>query len=252
MSAQALALAAAPAHAASNPTSREALDRITRVAGALFDVPMVAVTVISADVHKVASGTGLPDGEPLEPSALHSATLAGEGTLVITDAAGDARFADDPWVTGGPGVRFYAGHPLYSARGETIGTLSILDAQPRRLPSDTLARLEDLALWTQDELGRATRTEALNYLRRSRSWLRTIMDSIADTVVSFNDHGTIHYANATAEATFGAEPDGLLHQSVVTLIDGIDWESFAARLGDRRRRRAERDRAAARAAGMPP
>jgi PAS domain S-box-containing protein len=231
MTQRALELAAAPAQAASDPTGSELLHRITRVAGALFDVPMVAVTVIAPDGHEVKSGMGLPSGEPLEPSGLHTATLAGEGTLAIADAAGDARFAHDPWVTGPSRVRFYAGHPLHSADGERIGTLSILDPQPRRVPSERLARLEDLALWTQEELGRAARTEALNYLRRSRSWLRTIMDSIAEAVVSFNDTGTIHFANAAAEAAFGAEQDGLLHQSIVTLIDGIEWEWVAARLG---------------------
>jgi PAS domain S-box-containing protein len=231
MNQQALELAAAPAYAASDPTGTELLDRITRVAGALFDVPMVAVTLIADDVHVVRLGMGLPDSEPLTPSELHTATLADGGTFVIADAAGDARFEHDPWVTGQPSVRFYAGHPLRSTDGQAIGTLSILDAQPRQLPREQLARLEDLALWTQEELGRGARTEALDYLRRSRSWLRTIMDSINEAVVSFNDTGTIHFANAAAEAAFGFDPDGLMHQSIVTLIDGIDWEWAAARVG---------------------
>jgi PAS domain S-box-containing protein len=231
MNQQALDLAAAPAYAASDPTGTELLDRITRVAGALFDVPMVAMTLIADDRHAVKLGMGLPDGEPLEPSELHTVTLAGEGTVAIANAAGDARFELDPWVTGQASVRFYAGHPLRSTDGQPIGTLSIMDAQPRRLSSEQLARLEDLALWTQEELGRGARTEALNYLRRSRSWLRTIMDSINEAVVSFNDTGTIHFANAAAEAAFGFEADGLIHQSIVTLIDGIDWEWAAARVG---------------------
>jgi PAS domain S-box-containing protein len=232
MSPQALELAAAPAYLASDPTGSELLDRITRVAGALFDVPMVVMTLIADEGHAVKLGIGLPDGEPLEPSALHTVTLAREGTFVVSNTAGDPRFEHDPWVTGPASVRFYAGHPLHSSTdGQPVGTLSILDAQPRQLSSDQLARLEDLALWTQEELGRAARSEALNYLRRSRSWLRTIMDSINEAVVSFNDTGTIHFANAAAEAAFGCDPDGLMHQSIVTLIDGIDWEWAAARVG---------------------
>ena len=231
MNRQALDLAAAPASAVSEPTA-ELLDRITRVAGALFDVPMVAVTLIANAGHTVTFGMGLPDGESPEPSELHTVTLAGEDTLVIADAADDARFDHDPWVTGHTSVRFYAGHPLHSSTdGQAIGTLSIMDAQPRRLSSERLARLEDLALWTEEELGRPARSEALDYLRRSRSWLRTIMDSINEAVVSFNDTGTIHFANAAAETTFGFDPDGLMHQSIVTLIDGIDWEWAAARVG---------------------
>jgi PAS domain S-box-containing protein len=228
---QALELAQAPAHAPSDPTESELLERITRVASTLFEVPMVTVTLIASEGHAVESGLGLGNGEPLAPSALHAATLAGEGTLVVADAAADPRFADDPWVAGASRVRFYAGHPLRSAVGEPIGTLSILDRRSRQLPTERLARLEDLAMWTQEELNRAARAEALSYLRRSRSWLRTIMDSIAEAVVSFGDAGTIHFANAAAEAAFGAAPDGLLHESIVTLIDGIDWERAAARVG---------------------
>jgi PAS domain S-box-containing protein len=231
MAQRGLELAAAPAHASSDPTESELLERITRIAGTLFEVPMVAVTLIASEGHAVKSGLGLPNGEPLGPSALHAATLAGDGTLVVADAVNDPRFADDPWVTGMSRVRFYAGHPLRSADGERVGTLSILDRRPRRLPTERLARLQDLAMWTQEELNRAARAEVLSYLRRSRSWLRTIMDSIAEAVVSFSDAGTIHFANAAAEAAFGAEPDGLLHESIVTLIDGIDWERAAARVG---------------------
>lgn len=231
MTQETLDLERAPAHAPSDPTGSELLDRITRVAAALFEVPMVAITLIGSDNHAVASGIGLPDGEPPEPSALHSATLASEGTLVVSDAARDERFAADPWVAGQSQVRYYAGQPLQATDGQTIGTLSILDRRPRRLASERLARLADLATWTQEELSRAANEELLGYLRRSRGWLRTIMDSVAEAVVSFNDAGTIHFANAAADATFGAAPNGLLHESIVTLIDGIDWDVAASRVG---------------------
>jgi PAS domain S-box-containing protein len=221
----------APILAPSDPAGTESLDRITRVAGALFDVPIVVITLITSDGHAVTSGFGLPDGESPEPSTLQTAALAGDGTLVVTDAARDVRFSDDPWVAGGSHVRFYAGHPLRGPDGERIGTLSILDRRPRRLSAERLARLEDLAACAQGELSRAARAEALSYLRRSRSWLRTIMDSVAEAVVSFNDAGTIHFANAAAEATFGAAPGGLLHESIVTLIDGLEWDLAAARVG---------------------
>jgi PAS domain S-box-containing protein len=231
MTQRVLDLARAPAATTSDATDGELLERITRVAAALFDVPMVAVTVIGSDGHMVKSALGLPDAELQQVSALHTATLAAEDTLMVADAAGDARFAGDPWVDGTASVRFYAGHPLRSNEGAWIGTLSILDSRPRGLANQQLARLEDLAMWTQEELDRAAHAEMLSYLRRSRSWLRTIMDGVAEAVVSFDATGTIHFANAAAEATFGAESDGLLHKSIVTLIDGIDWDRAARRVG---------------------
>ena len=231
MTERALDLARAPAGPTSDPTDSELLERITRVAATLFDVPMVAVTLIGSNGHTVKSGLGLPDAERRQVSALHTATLAAEGTLMVADAASDPRFAADAWVDGTASVRFYAGHPLRSTEGAWIGTLSVLDSRPRGLADQQLARLDDLAMWTQEELNRAARAETLSYLRRSRSWLRTIMDGVAEAVVSFDPAGTIHFANAAAEATFGAEPDGLLHKSIVTLIDGIDWDRAARRVG---------------------
>jgi PAS domain S-box-containing protein len=231
MTERALDLARAPADATSEPTDSELLERITRVAAALFDVPMVTVTLIGADGHTVKCSLGLPDAEQRQVSALHTATLAAEGTLMVADAAEDPRFADDPWVDGTAKVRFYAGHPVRSTEGAWVGTLSVLDSRPRGLTGQQLERLEDLAMWTQEELARAAHVEMLSYLRRSRSWLRTIMDGVAEAVVSFDATGTIHFANAAAEATFGAEADGLLHKSIVTLIDGIDWERAARRVG---------------------
>jgi PAS domain S-box-containing protein len=231
MTQRVLDLAQAHPGGSSDPTESELLERITRVAAALFEVPMVAVTLIGSDGHVVKSALGLPADGPLPTSGLHNATLAAEGTLMVGDAGSDPRFVDDPWVAGVSSVRFYAGHPLRSAEGAWIGTLSVLDSRPRTLSDQQLARLEDLAMWTQEELQRAARAEALNYLRRSRSWLRTIMDGVAEAVVSFDAAGTIHFANAAAEATFGTEPGGLLHKSIVTLMDGIDWERAARRVG---------------------
>jgi GAF domain-containing protein len=65
--------------------------------------------------------------------------------LVVDDARVDERFADNPYVTGYPGVRFYAGHPLILENGSCVGTLCILDTKPRPLNDDGLALLRDLA-----------------------------------------------------------------------------------------------------------
>lgn len=52
--------------------------------------------------------------------------------LVVPDAHADARFADNPLVTGDPRVRFYAGAPLTVRDGLVLGTLCAIDHQPRQ------------------------------------------------------------------------------------------------------------------------
>ena len=65
--------------------------------------------------------------------------------LVVPNALLDERFADNPYVTGFPGVRFYAGHPLILANGCCVGTLCILDTKPRHFDDAGLALLRDMA-----------------------------------------------------------------------------------------------------------
>jgi len=72
--------------------------------------------------------------------------------LEVHDASSDPRFADSPLVTGPPGIRFYAGVPLVSIEGETIGTLCVIDRQPRTLNESQRVALAALAEITMELL----------------------------------------------------------------------------------------------------
>ncbi len=72
--------------------------------------------------------------------------------MVIPDTLLDVRFADTPAVTE-YGVRFYAGAPLTMPDGTRVGTLCVMDAQPRVFSDEDLALLGDLARWAERELG---------------------------------------------------------------------------------------------------
>jgi serine phosphatase RsbU (regulator of sigma subunit) len=72
--------------------------------------------------------------------------------LVVEDATSDERFAANPYVTGDPNVRFYAGQPLEAPGGERLGTLCILDDRPRALSDPDRRLLQELATWVEREL----------------------------------------------------------------------------------------------------
>jgi GAF domain-containing protein len=64
----------------------------------------------------------------------------------------DGRFADNPYVTGCPGVRFYAGQPLILANGSCVGTLCIIDTKPRLFDAAELSLLNDIAQFAVREM----------------------------------------------------------------------------------------------------
>ena len=71
---------------------------------------------------------------------------------MIPDARADYRFYDNPLVTGVPHIRFYAGCPLKASNGHTLGTLCIIDTEPRTLDDVDLKMLKDLGEMIEHEL----------------------------------------------------------------------------------------------------
>jgi len=127
-------------------------DRITRLAARVLRVPIAIVSIVDTDRIWFTShhGLGLEQVER-EPGLCASAILHSE-PWVVTNAAQDPRTLANPLVAGEFGLRFYAGVPLTTHDGHNLGTLCVLDHQPREVTEDELAILTDLAAVVMDEL----------------------------------------------------------------------------------------------------
>jgi ribonuclease BN (tRNA processing enzyme) len=130
----------------------ERFDRITRVAAAALDVPIVLVALMDRDREWFKSSFGLEIREVLRDDSFCGHAIFQREPLVVSDALLDERFADNPYVTGPPGVRFYAGYPLILGNGSCVGTLAILDTKPRYFENGGLSVLHDLAQLVIGEL----------------------------------------------------------------------------------------------------
>lgn len=144
----------------------ERFDRVTRLAQELFGVPMVSVSFIDRDRQWRKSFIGLPGHEAPREQAFCDATIRQPGTLIVEDAALDDRFAANPFVIGDPHLRFYAGHPLQAPGGEQVGTLCIIDTEPRRLSEREAALLRDLAGWVQSEISHDDELDRASIVQR--------------------------------------------------------------------------------------
>ena len=131
----------------------ERFDRLTRLAAAIFDVPTALVSLVDQDRQwfKSALGVGTIRESPRESSFCAHAVVNRE-TLVVPDTLSDMRFADNPMVTGGPRVRFYAGEPLILPDGSCVGTVCLIDTRPREIAEARLQLLRDIGALVQREL----------------------------------------------------------------------------------------------------
>jgi CheY-like chemotaxis protein len=123
----------------------ERFDRITRLAAALFNVPMAVISLVDEDRQWFKSCLGLNGKETPRDAAFCAHVVYSREPMIVPDAFQDVRFADNPVVTNEPRIRFYAGYPLMLDDGSCIGTLCLLDTRPRTLEGPDLERLHDLA-----------------------------------------------------------------------------------------------------------
>ena len=125
-------------------------DRFTRVAAALANTPVALITLMDADRQWLKSCVGVSTTEMARDITFCDHAIRTPDVMVVLDAASDDRFANNPLVTDPPHVRFYAGAPLVLRDGHRIGTICVLDVQPRdsfdERARSALADLADLVV----------------------------------------------------------------------------------------------------------
>ena len=130
-----------------------AYDDIVRLAAVLCDAPIALISLIDRDRQWFKSRVGIQiTGSPRDEAFCDHAIRQPDQLMEIPDAATDARFADNPFVTGADAIRFYAGMPLVTPSGAAIGTVCVLDRERRELTQAQKDGLSALARSTMNLL----------------------------------------------------------------------------------------------------
>jgi diguanylate cyclase (GGDEF)-like protein len=162
-------------------SEEEIFDRITRMARQLFNVDMSMITFVDGHRQWFKSRQGVDYCEgPKGPSFCNKAVNE-RAPLIITNAATDERFRDNPLVTGAPFIRFYAGVPLYSHSGYAIGTFCVIDTKPAEMPAERLDLLRDLADMAKAalELRRVATVDALTGASTRRAFCGELQKALS-------------------------------------------------------------------------
>ena len=139
-------------------------DAITAAAVQVCHVPIALVSLIDANRQWFKSNIGLPGvAETPREVAFCDHAIRGRQLFEIADATLDPRFLANPLVTGEPNIRFYAGAPIILTGGECIGTVCVIDTEPRELDESQRAMLRSLAAIATASLIAAGQQAALRH-----------------------------------------------------------------------------------------
>ncbi|GAA0514655.1 sensor domain-containing diguanylate cyclase [Deinococcus depolymerans] len=139
-------LAALARYAVLDTLPEHAFDRVTHLAARLFGAPIALISLVDQDRQWFKACLGLDTRQTDRSLSFCAHTILGDGVMVILDAWQDPRFARNGLVTGSPFIRFYAGAPLVTPDGFKLGSLCVIDTQPRAaFSAEDRASLADLA-----------------------------------------------------------------------------------------------------------
>ena len=208
-----------------------AFDDLVQIAAALAGTPIAAISLVDQGRQWFKAKVGLEvDETPRSMAFCAHAILDPLRPLVVSDAAADLRFADNPLVTGAPGIRTYIGIPLGDGDSALpYGTLCVIDRRVRTLGEAQIAALAALArraegLFAERRLHRELERERRE-LAASEARYRGVIAALDEGVVVQDARGTIIAVNQAAERILGLPAAAMLGRNCADPAwDAIDAE----------------------------
>jgi PAS domain S-box-containing protein len=203
-----------------------AFDRFTRLAGQLLQVPVVLISLVTGDRQFFKSSTGLAEmgTEERETPISHSLcryVVETAEPLIVSDTHADPKLRDKPAITS-LGVRAYAGIPLTSASGHTLGSFCAIDVQPHEWTDAEILVLQTLAEAVQTEIELRTvltRTQRqAQEADKARREIAALLESTAEGLYGIDRDGYCTFVNPSAARMLGYPAEALLGQDMHALI----------------------------------
>ena len=196
-----------------------AFDRITSLAASLFAAPISIISLVDTDRIWFKSRHGIDVDQIDREPGLCASAIVHDDAWVLTDASKDVRSLANSLVAGDFGLRFYAGVPLKTHDGHNLGTLCVIDKEPREaVPEQQLNHLKDLAALVMDEMelriaARRThkemsqalveRNEQARRASEAERRLSAVLNNASVAVFLMDDRQHCIYMNAAAEQLTG-------------------------------------------------
>lgn len=176
----------------------ERFDRLTQLAAEICDVTSAMICFVTADSCWPKSQFGCALSEVPRDDSFAGWVVAGTEPLIVADVTLDDRFKNSVLVTGALQVRFYAGVPLTTHDGYTIGVLAVFDAQTRELEIAQIKLLQHLANLIMGQINLNGMAEALTVATTECDQLKTRLSLNEKLIQRVEQHGTLQASNIRA------------------------------------------------------
>ena len=148
----------------------QAYDDLVEIASVICETPMALITLIDDHRQWFKARRGLAVESTPREHAFCAHAIVDTQLLVVPDAHEDARFVSNPFVAGEPNIRFYAGAPLVTPDGHSLGTICVIDSVPREPTSLQLSALQALSRLVVEQLElRRAAAQLASALQRERT-----------------------------------------------------------------------------------
>jgi PAS domain S-box-containing protein len=191
-------------------------DRVTRLLAQTCGAPVALIALLDEDRQWLKSCYGYQGARETDLGLPFAARAVRQrDTLVVENAAEEARFSEAPAVTGERGWRFYAGTPLQTPEGVIIGTLCIVDHAPRVFDAGQRAVLEDLADVVVGHLEQ-------RHAEEQRRQYQRLVENVQEVVFETDLEGHTTFVNGAWESVTGFSAEEALGESLVQFVHPKD------------------------------
>ena len=150
-------------------------DRLTQLVKQCLNTDIVLISLVDSERQWFKSRQGLDACETGRDISFCGHAILASDIFEVPDALQDPRFVDNPLVTGAPFIRFYAGAPLHF-NGQRIGTLCIIEPQPRQLTATERQILRSFADAVEQEISDRLQEQAHSQLAASELMYRSVLE----------------------------------------------------------------------------
>lgn len=188
--------------------NEKSFDDIVAIAAMICQVPTAVISLVDKKRQWFKAGVGVEVTEtPRDMAFCAHAILSPHQLTLVEDARQDQRFQDNPLVTDNPGIRFYAGAPLVTQSGAALGTLCVIDYQPRGLSADQEQALAALARQVMQLFNLRAANQRLQHNAES---MQLMSDSLPVLLSQLDRQGRYVFCNKKYQEWYRIAPADML------------------------------------------